>query len=858
MASLTRADALLRAGLVAVHGYEVDLDLDRGERIFGSRCVVRFGCRAPGATTFVDVEPVSLRGIWLNGRALDPGLLGDGRVELAGLAAENELVVEAEMAYSNDGQGLHRSVDSADGRHYVYGHLFLDAAPRVFACFDQPDLKAPYAVSVTAPDGWVVLGNGAATQVAPGRWRLAPTRPLATYFVTVCAGPYASVRDEHDGIPLGLHARASMRDPLLRNAPGLLQVTRQCLDYYHGLFGIRYPFGEYHQVFVPEFNAGAMENPGCVTFRDPLLYRGAATHDELLTQAKTVAHEMAHMWFGDLVTMRWWDDLWLNESFAEYLSHRTLVAATQFSDAWTDYLVARKVWGYAVERTPSTHPVAGAGAVDAQSALQNFDGISYAKGAAVLRQLISYIGDDAFVRGVRDLLRSNEFGNADLGDFLRGMERASGADLGAWSAAWLGTAKLDVLSVPTRVVAGVYEHAALSRSVPVDAPAQRPHRLDVAGFTGGRELFRFPVAVAGDLADLPSLRGARPPALLVPNAGDLTWATVRLDEASLAALPVELPQVRDDLARAVVWVSLVDGVALSSVDPRLLLRVFCAAWPLESSASVVSRIAAGMVGRLIPTFLLPGEQPAALRDLVGAARRLLSSSPPRSTLALAAARLVGRWTEDVDVLSAWVSGADLPAGLEEDEDFRWAVVRNQAERGLVGEAEIDAALARDPSMSGALSALEARASLPDPALKEWAWGQVVEPNGRSNHEMLALCQGFWDPARPDLVSPYVERYFADVPALAGRVGEDALARVAAAAYPSTVVDPRTVELTERALARDDLSPAVRRALRDRGSMLAEALASRARFAPGPPLDRTRAGPPSTGHALRRVSGPAEG
>ncbi|MEO6998111.1 MAG: M1 family aminopeptidase, partial [Terracoccus sp.] len=326
MRSLTLAEARERSDLLTVTSYAVDLDLDQGSEHFGSRATVRFSSRRENAESWADLKAVTVASITLNGRAIDPDSVHDGRLPLSGLALDNELVVEATMAYSHDGQGLHRATDPADDLDYVYGHLFLDAAPSVYVCFDQPDLKAPYDVSVTAPADWVVIGNGAATRAAPGRWTLSTTKPMATYFVTVCAGPYVSVRDEHDGIPLGLHARASLREPLERHAAEMIEITRQSFDYFHALFGIRYPFGEYHQVFVPEFNAGAMENPGCVTFRDQYLFRGAATRDELLSRANTIAHEMSHMWFGDLVTMQWWDDLWLNESFAEYMSHRALVA----------------------------------------------------------------------------------------------------------------------------------------------------------------------------------------------------------------------------------------------------------------------------------------------------------------------------------------------------------------------------------------------------------------------------------------------------------------------------------------------------------------------------------------------------
>ncbi|MHB8275999.1 MAG: aminopeptidase N, partial [Dermatophilaceae bacterium] len=446
MANLTRVEAGARSALIDVTGYRLELDLAQGTTTFESSSTVQFTCAEPGASTFLDVKPQRLHRATLNGAEIDLAGFDGERIALTGLVAENEVVVTATMSYSNDGQGLHRAVDTADDQHYVYGHSFLDAAPRVFACFDQPDLKAPYDVSVTAPPAWIVLGNGAATRTGEGSWVLATTRPLATYFFTVCAGPYVSVTAEHDGIPLGIHARASLREPLERQAEQMLTITKQSFDYYHSLFGIRYPFGEYHQVFVPEFNAGAMENPGCVTLRDQYVFRGAATDDEVLTRSSTISHEMAHMWFGDLVTMLWWDDLWLNESFAEYMSHRTLYEATELTDAWVDSSMARKPWGYAAERMPSTHPVAGSPAPDAQSALQNFDGISYAKGSATLVQLVAHIGDDAFIAGVGDYLRSHAYGNASLEDFLEAMERSSGKDLQRWASSWLRTAGLDAIS----------------------------------------------------------------------------------------------------------------------------------------------------------------------------------------------------------------------------------------------------------------------------------------------------------------------------------------------------------------------------------------------------------------------------
>jgi aminopeptidase N len=829
MANLTRLEAVARSAVIDVTGYLLELDLDQGATTFESSSTVRFRCAEPGESTFLDVKPLLLHRATLNGVEIDRSGFDGERIVLTGLGAENEVVVTATMGYSNDGQGLHRAVDSADDRHYVYGHSFLDAAPRVFACFDQPDLKAPYDVRVTAPAEWIVLGNGAATRTGQGSWALATTKPLATYFFTVCAGPYVSVLAEHDGIPLGIHARASLREPLERQAEQMLTVTRQSFDYYHSLFGIRYPFGEYHQVYVPEFNAGAMENPGCVTFRDQYVFRGATTHDEVLTRSSTISHEMAHMWFGDLVTMQWWDDLWLNESFAEYMAHRTLDEATEFTDAWVDFSMARKPWGYAAERMPSTHPVAGSPAPDAQSALQNFDGISYAKGAATLRQLIAYIGDGAFIAGIGDYLRSHAYGNAALADFLGAMERASGKDLQGWADAWLRKAGLDAISVETATDQGSVTSATVRRIPPAACPADRPHSLDVAGFSGGAEVFRVVTTVTRDETALPELEGKSAANMVIPNAADLTWANIKLDAATVAAAPTELSTVPQAQARAVVWTALIDGVALNEIDPRQLLAVLASSWAGESSESIINRVGLQMSMRIIPQFLPESEQTYAYAVMARAAASMLAQAEPGSSRALVAARYVALLSADEDLLSRWASGEQLPKGLDGDSDFRWLVLGNLARRGAIGPAEIDAALEQDQTMQGSLKSLQAKASAPHASVKEWAWEQITGEHGRSNYELNALAAGFWEASDLDVLRPYVPRYFSDVPALAGRVGEDALARVAALAYPSRMVEASTAEQSAAALRRSDLTASVRRAIVDADSQLREALASRAAF-----------------------------
>ena len=822
-APLLRTEARDRAALISVDLVDVDLDLTTGESGFASRTRIEFTCRRPGASTWLDFRPREAGAVVLNGRTVDLEDAADevarGRVPLTDLLEHNVLEATGTMRFSRDGQGLHRAVDPADDEAYVYGHLFLDAAPTVFACFDQPDLKAPYRVGVTAPEAWTVLGNGAATRTGPGRWELAQTPPLATYFVTVCAGPYASVTSEHDGIPLGVHARRSLGQELSAQAEDLFTVTRQSFDHYHGLFGIRYPFGEYHQVFVPEFNAGAMENPGCVTFRDSMIFRGAASEDQVLTRANTIAHEMAHMWFGDLVTMTWWDDLWLNESFAEYMAFRTLVGATRFTDSWVEFSMSRKLWGYAAERTPSTHPVAGSPTPDAQSALQNFDGISYAKGASVLRQLIAHIGDDAFVAGVRDYLRARAFGNGDLSDFLAAIEGAADRPLAEWSQAWLRTAGVDVLAVD--------DEDRLVRTTPPEHPARRPHTLDVGRIDASGRVRTERVDLVADAATVPeSVRGG---AITLPNATDLTWATVELPQSRHEVVPEVMPRIGDPQVRAVLWGSVIEGVYRGQVAPERLLRLLEAAWPTETHAAILGRTIANVAGRVIPTFLPEEQQQGAEETVAAAALARLATAEPGGSVALAAARAVARTSHDRGLLERWGGGDGLPTGLEHDSDFRWLVVGALARRGWLGEDGIATARQRDNTLTGALAALSARASIPTAAAKSWAWGELTGNADISNYEANAIAGSFWVSGALELLAPYRSRYVSDIPAMAATMGDDALQRVATLAFPTRLVDAETESTVVAALERADLTPGVRRAMVDSLSELREALTSRERF-----------------------------
>ncbi|MFI7064228.1 aminopeptidase N [Kribbella sp. NPDC050124] len=816
MPSLTVAGARTRAAALSVHSYDVDLDLTQGERTFGSTTTISFS--ATSTTTWLDVKPDKLVSVTLNGTAVDAAGLTDGRLELTDLQPSNELVVVASMLYSHDGEGLHRAVDAADGLAYTYAMSFLDAAPRIFACFDQPDLKAPYRMKVTAPDGWLVLGNGAATQVSPGRWELAETPPLSTYFVTVVAGPYHQLTDSHDGIPLSVVARQSLKEALEREAADIFTVTKQSFDEYHRMFAYRYPFGEYHQAFVPEFNAGAMENPGCVTFRDQMVFRSAVTDGERSNRARTIVHEMAHQWFGDIVTMEWWNDLWLNESFAEYMAHRVSTDATQYTDNWIDFAFIRKWWGLQADQRSSTHPVAADPVKDALASLDDFDGISYAKGAAVLKQLAAYLGDEVFLAGVGAHIRSNEFANATFADLVAKWTEAGATDLDTWARNWLRTPGLDTISA-SRTESGTV----LRRVAPAEFPAERPHKLTVGGYDAdGRG-----TAVAV-LLDADEVAVALDPsvAVVIPDAGDDTWAKIRLDADSLANLPAVLPKIADGVTRAVVLNSIRDAVADAELDPKLGFDVLIGMLPHETSDIAVSTMVGWANTHLLGIYLPYEPYRGQLAEALAARLKTVTAG---SSLQLSVARGYVRFTEEVDVLKGWLVGAGVPAGLAMDADLRWTVLLQLARLGAAGPADIDAELERDTSSEGIVHATRCRAALPTAEAKEQAWTLITTDADVANYELYAACEGFWHPGQTELTATYVNRFFAEIGGTEKLRSGWVVAQSARLAFPRYAVEQQVVARATDLVADESVAAGIRRSVGDGVDDLNRALAVRSAF-----------------------------
>ncbi|MFF5474549.1 aminopeptidase N [Streptomyces achromogenes] len=828
MSVLTRDEAQLRAEILDVHRYTVALDLTTGDETFDSRTAIRFTTRFDG-DTFIELKPAELRAVTLDGQPLDTASLTGNRLPLKNLTAgEHELRVHAVMRYSRTGEGMHRFTDPSDGETYVYTQLFMDDVQRVFAAFDQPDLKAVFEVRVKAPEGWTVLANSVTTRQDDGAWQAAPTPPISTYLVAVAAGPWHSVRTEHRGLPFGIHCRRSLAPHL--DADEILDVTRACFDRYHEKFEEPYPFDSYDQAFVPEFNAGAMENPGLVTFRDEFVYRSAVTDTERQSRAMVIAHEMAHMWFGDLVTLKWWDDIWLNESFAEYMGYQTTAEATRFTSPWTQFGVTRKAWGYDADQRPTTHPVAPDNVDDTASALLNFDGISYAKGASALRQLAAWLGEKDFLAGINTHFARHKFGNATLADFIDSLASATDRDVAGWADSWLRTTGVDTL-VPTITTADG------TCALTVDRAGSRPHLLGVG-------LYDHALADEGRLVlreridlDLPQT-GPQPvgkrPALIVLNDGDITYAKIRFDAASFETLRTALSGLPDPLTRAVVWNALRDAVRDGDLAPAAYLETARAHLPRETDLAIAQGVLDFAAGQLTGQYLAPAHRPAALATLTSLCRDLLrrTEDGDHPGLRLIAVRHLIDVAAHPETITAWLTDGTVPGGPELDPELRWRILARLAVLGATDEAAIAAELASDPSAAGQEGAARCRAALPDPEAKRAAWEAMFAGDDLSNYLFTATAQGFWQPEQADLVRPYVPRFYADVAAVAARRGPAIATAAGRWCFPAHAVDTDNLRLGEERLRADDLTPALRRALADRLDDLARALRVREAQRPG--------------------------
>jgi aminopeptidase N len=841
--NLTRSEAAERARLLSGLTYQITLDLSDGAAAtpesFGCQANVTFHCAEPGAGTFIEYLAPAVEHMVLNGEELPPSAFDGERIQLPALRAANTLEVRGRSAFQHTGVGMHRFVDPVDGAVYCYTDSEPYDVHRVYPCFDQPDLKGRFAFAVRAPAGWYVAANGPAIEspdrAAGGWWRFAATPPLSTYISAIVAGEYHVVSDRHGEIDLALLCRKSLAQYL---DPGeIFEITRQGLDFYATAFAYPYPFHKYDQAFVPEFNAGAMENAGIVTFSERHIFRSRVTEGTRESRGDTILHEMAHMWFGDLVTMRWWDDLWLNESFATFMANYALVKATRFTGAWTTFSAGWKTWAYRQDQLPSTHPIV-ADMPDIESVKVNFDGITYAKGASVLRQLVAWVGEEAFLAGVAAYFREHAFGNTTLNDFLAALEQSSGRDLQAWSKEWLETAGVNTLR-PASVVesepgehGGSYASFSILQEAPPDYPTLRSHRLaiglyddDGTGSLARRR--RVELDVVGRETQIPELCLEKVPELLVLNDDDLTYAKIRLDDASFTTLAARLRDVADPLTRALCWAGAWDMTRDAELPTRSYLALVLANIAAESQVSVVES-QVGQLASAIHYYGDPADHDASLAALATAAWHDASQAAPGSDHQLAWARTfiaTARTAGHLDRVAGLLDGSVLLEGLVVDTELRWLIVRSLAAAGRGGEELIADEEQRDPTDAGARHAAAARAARPTPESKAEAWRRILDPS-LAFATMRSVMAGFQQPDQAALLRPYAEEYFRQVgPIFESRSMEVALAFISAM-YPRPLIDPEIVRMTDDYLAAAQPPAPVRRLLLEGRDSIRRALRAR--------------------------------
>ncbi|GLU47934.1 aminopeptidase N [Nocardiopsis ansamitocini] len=839
--NLTRDEARERARILSVDSYDVQLDLTSGDQTFSSTTVIRFSSTETGAATFVDLTAPTVREIELNGTALAPADVFDGeRIALPSLQADNELRVVADAAYMRTGEGLHRFVDPVDGSTYLYSQFETADAHRMYACFDQPDLKASFELTVLAPAEYEVVSNSApdaSREPVEGseavRWHFPATPRMSTYITALIAGPYHVVRDEHDGIPLGLYCRASLAEYL--DADAILDVTRQGFDFFHGLFGVRYPFGKYDQLFVPEFNAGAMENAGAVTFLEDYVFRSRVTDARYERRAETILHEMAHMWFGDLVTMRWWDDLWLNESFATYASVYCQAEATKWKDAWTTFANVEKAWALRQDQLPSTHPIA-ADIPDMQAVEVNFDGITYAKGASVLKQLVAYVGVDAFFAGVRAYFAEHAWGNTELSDLLRQLEHASGRDLSLWSREWLETAGVNTMRPEFEVDGeGNFTSFAVLQEAAADYPTLRSHRLAIGLYdrtdNGIVRRERVELDVTGERTAVAELVGKAQPDLVLINDDDLTFIKLRLDERSLQTVVDGAGEISESLPRALAFSAAWDMTRDGEMAARDYVRLVVSGLGGVGDVAVVQTLQRQALGALI-NYADPAWRAEGFDLLAARLRDLLSTAEAGSDLQLAYAHGFAdsaRSPEHLSLLQGLFDGAIAVDGLEIDTDLRWTLLRRLVAAGAADETEIAAELERDATATGARAAAGCRAAIPTPEAKALAWERMTGGD-LANAEFRSTLGGFIEPAHAELLREYTEKYFALLKEAWEKWTGEFAQTFAEVAYPSYLVEKETLDRTDVYLETENPAPALRRLLLEGRAGVERALHARSKDA----------------------------
>ncbi|NQX36630.1 aminopeptidase N [Herbiconiux sp. VKM Ac-2851] len=846
--NLTRAEARERAAIVDVSSYDVVLDLTTGPETFRSTTTVTFSAipEAVGASTFIDAITRTVHAVTLNGESLDPTEVSDGvRIQLPSLQTENVLVVDADMVYTNTGEGLHRFVDPVDDEVYLYSQFEVPDSRRMFAVFEQPDLKAVFTFTVTAPDYWEVVSNSptpsptVAVEGTSATWAFEPTPRISSYITALVAGPYIVERSSltsADGreIPLGVFSRASLAQYM--DAEYIFEKTREGFAFYEEKYDFPYPFAKYDQLFVPEFNAGAMENAGAVTFTETYVFRSKVTDAVRERRVVTILHELAHMWFGDLVTMRWWNDLWLNESFAEYMSTLATAEATEWKEAWTTFAAMEKSWAYRQDQLPSTHPIV-ARINDLEDVQVNFDGITYAKGASVLKQLVAWVGQDEFMKGVAAYVNKHQFSNTELNDLMVELEATSGRDLTSWSELWLETAGVNTLRPVIEYDENdVITSFAVAQEAPLDYPTIRPHRLAIGFYEReGEKLvrtYRVELDVDGASTPVPELVGRSRPEIVLLNDDDLAYAKIRLDGYSLDTAIEQLSSIESPLARSLVWGSVWDATRDAETRPRDFVRLVLGNIATETESTTIRTVLNQLV-LTASSYVAPDARDAVIEDAATTLWRLALDAAPGSDAQFQFVKFfaaLASTDEQLENVAHLKNGTVVLEGLDIDTDLTWELLIALVAGGKAGEAEIASTLEADNTASGAQSAAHARAAVPTPEGKAAAFASLVDVDTAPNAIVRATGLGFQRGSDPALFEPLVERYFDSLQLLWETRSYAIASAVINGLYPAGLANQALRDATQQWLDRNGEPPALRRLVVENLAGVDRALAAQARDA----------------------------
>ena len=838
--NIKQVEAAERSALIQVSSYAIDLDLTTGAENFRVKTTVKFAGRKPGATTYIDCVGARVISAKLNGADFDPRFDGE-TIYLPALAAENVLEIEHDGVYSNSGEGLHRFVDPADDEVYLYTQFETGDARRMYACFDQPDQKATFAISTITPAHWEIISNYAveATKELGNQRKFtqfATSQVISTYVTAIVAGAYTSVHDEYKGektIPLGIYARKSFFKHV--DAENIFEVTKQGFAYFEKTFGLAYPFGKYDQIAVAEYNWGAMENVGCVTFHeDVLIFRSKVTERNYVSRATTIHHEMAHMWFGDLVTMQWWNDLWLNESFAEWASYQSVSESTKYTEAWTEFNSLRKNWAYRVDQLTTTHPIATE-MEDLDAVRTNFDGISYAKGASVLQQLVAHVGRDNFITGLRRYFAKHAFGNTTLKDLIDQLEAASGRDLTPWVATWLRTAGVNTLRPVITLNGDTYTSLSIKQeapTMPVGSTELRPHRLHVGLFDiEGQKLVRrtsVELDIAGALTEVTAFTGQKSADLVLINDKDQSYAKLRFDERSISTMKSHLGSLDDSLARGLIWASLWDSCRDGELSATDYIAIALAALKTESDISIVSATL-GQIDTALWAYAHPSHRAALRLQVATAIEAALDAAKAGSDHQLQFAKGFANTAITPAQLAriAAMLGGSI-AGLTIDAELRWFLFICGVKRGVFGAADIENELALDKTAHGKQYGAMAYAQIPSKDAKAKAFSAITTAD-LSNTIHSYTCRGFNDPLHTEILSEFVDEYFDVLLKVWETKGYEIAETTATLLFPSWVISDATVAKAQHWLdvTGKDASHALRRTILESRDAMVRALTAQA-------------------------------